>query len=164
LIWINCNPRNVKKVKTLIVLDTNTINNYDYKNCRPGGDYFQIVDYIKNNKLDKDINLAITETSERELYRHKRDSYRSDFQNLTNAEQKLQGTPKHSIKITAPIPQDYEKEILQNMQSELTKYNFVKILRLTKSKKIVAFDSIVEHCNENQDRLNDQLIIEEIRY
>lgn len=151
-------------MKILIVLDTNTINNNDYKNCRPGGDYFRIVDYIKNNKLQQDISLAITETSIKELYRHKRDSYRSDLQLLNNAGQKLQGTPKHLIQITAPIQQDYEKEILINIESELSKYNFVKIPRLSKSKKIVAFDSIVEHCNEKQDRLNDQLIIEEIRY
>ena len=107
--------------------------------------------------------MAITETSIKNSIVI-RDSYRSDLQLLNNAGQKLQGTPKHLIQITAPIQQDYEKEILINIESELSKYNFVKIPRLSKSKKIVAFDSIVEHCNEKQDRLNDQLIIEEIRY
>lgn len=151
-------------MKILIAIDTNRINTSNYKNGLLGGDFETIVDYIQTNQLQSDIRIAIPETVTREIFNHKRKQYDEDITKLNTDSRKIQGTPGHTINIITPDPKGFYKLLKEDMEKQIHKYEFVKIPRLSNVKKTEALDSIIENCNEDQSRLNDQLIIEEIKH
>lgn len=151
-------------MKTLIVLDTNRINSEDFKKNLPGGDYIELVNYVIENNLQDKIHIGITETVLRELHNHKKKAYLTAITNINTSASKIQGTPDHNIKISCPPTEEYQERILKEMEAELSNHSFVKVIKLPNSKKPSALDKIIEMCNDEQKRFNDQLIVEEIRH
>ncbi|MDD3474996.1 MAG: hypothetical protein PHP08_03830 [Candidatus Dojkabacteria bacterium] len=151
-------------MKILVALDTNQINTNNYKTGRPGGNFETVINYIRDNKLVNQINILVPETVTRELFMHIKNSYNDDLTKLTNIKKSMDRTPNHEIKLTLPNAEDYYKYIKKQINSEILKYNFIKIPKLPESKKIDVLNSLIENCDEDQTRFHDQLIIEEVKH
>lgn len=151
-------------MKVLIALDTNQIDTSNYKTGRPGGNFETLINYIRDHKLEKQLNLIIPETVTKELFRHIKSNYDGDLTKLDCIKKSMDRTPNHEIKLILPNVDDYYKYIRKQINSEVLKYSFIKISKLPESKKVDALNSLIENCDEDQTRFHDQLIIEEVKH
>jgi len=90
------------KLKTLIVFDTNSLRNTEakeiaYSSFSFGKPYDIIDEFVKANKLETDVTLAVSTMVITELKVQKQLSYKKDIQQLNNIVKRLTGLPHITV-------------------------------------------------------------------
>lgn len=98
------------KLKTLIVFDTNILRNMEgnevaYSSFSFGKVYNIIEEFIQKNKLEDDVNLAVSNMVIEELKNQKTRAYKKDIRLLKDIVKRLSGLP-HIIDGTLIIPDE----------------------------------------------------------
>jgi hypothetical protein len=105
----------------------------------------------------------IPSTVIREIYKHKKEAYLDCFSVFNKSLREIERTPGHDIKTKFPKKETYLKNLYNRINNHLIEYDFVKKSEISHSRKAEALDNLIINCEEAPERLNDQMIIEEIR-
>lgn len=98
------------ELKTLIVFDTNSLRSTDgsevaYSSFSFGKPYQAIEQFIKENRLEAEVTLAVPEMVIEELKQQKQRSYQKDIQDLKRIVKRLAGLP-HIVAGELKIPDE----------------------------------------------------------
>lgn len=97
-------------IKTLIIFDTNTLRNTEagevaYSSFTFGKTYDMIDRFVKENKLESDVTLAVSAMAIDELKNQKQRQYKKDIQQLKDIARRLTGLP-HITEGVISIPDE----------------------------------------------------------
>lgn len=122
------------KIKTLIVFDTNSLRSMEagdiaYSSFSFGKPYVTIEQFVKANKLEADVTLAVPEMVIEELKQQKQRSYQKDIQDLKKIIKRLTGLP-HIGADDLKIPDEYFScaDFIEGKAREYLKANAVNLL------------------------------------
>jgi len=126
----------------LIIFDTNRIRKTskgeaDYSDFSLGGDYPELLKFVKLNNLEKFIDLAIPEIVIDELEMQSKKSYFNDLEALENMKTRL--APIMGIFTKGRMAFDPDNHIRKNIEKYLADKGNVKILKMKK------VDDILDH-------------------
>lgn len=123
--------------RTLIIFDTNRIDHMDYDGFKIGGDYNAIKSFIKNNKLEDLIHIAIPEFVIKEIARHKIEKFKDELKEYKRIGNKLR---KLSI---ISLEEEINFDIEKYLKDELAKYTEEQGLKIIKLPRI-RYESTLE--------------------
>lgn len=142
--------------KTLLVFDSNMLRSTDnsgevvYNSFSFGGTYHSIERFIKENKLEDNVKLAIPAFVIEELKRQKQRSYNNDIQELKNIINRLSGLP-HIRLDELKIP-DVGFSCAEFIENEARKYisdNQINLLELQEQDALsiltIMIDKVVNY-------------------
>jgi len=129
----------ISEPKTLVIFDTNMIRNNlewerDYSVFETKGSFSQIINFIKDTKLQNSISIGLPEIVIEEFVNNRFQNFNFEINNLKSGCKKLENLPSFNFpqKIISDDDFDYREFIKNKIQEFLNDTEFVNVLKLDK--------------------------------
>jgi hypothetical protein len=146
-----------KRLKTLIVFDTNSLRSTDagevvYSSFSFGKAYDVINGFIMENKLQNDVSVAVSALVVDEIKIQMERSYKSDLQRLGDTKRRMNGLPHVSAELIGIPDNDFDcseyVELKANNYLENNKH--VKLLNFSKDQSEQILKSLITRAHKTK--------------